>query len=273
MHGSKSTINISSLTPHLSYLRRKTASRFTLIELLIVIAIIAILAAMLLPALNNAREAARAASCIGNLKQVSLGLMNYYDAYQRFPKASSWFKNASGRTDKWGGLLHEQSKLSPKNFLCPSFPREKRAAETATGKQYIKELYTRRKLEVDGEHWPKTDYGYNFNYMDHSKLSQFKQPSYTIAAAETRNGVYNSGQHTVHSFIWVFTANYFYVYPNHNTKANALYVAGHVAPISGIGSSKNRTSWIRSVYAEKGPAAATDYTPNRWGWDPNVKYR
>ena len=273
MHGSKNIFNISSLISHLSYLSRKTASRFTLIELLIVIAIIAILAAMLLPALNNAREAARAASCIGNLKQVSLGLMNYYDAYQRFPKASSQFKNASGRTDKWGGLLHEQSKLPPKNFLCPSFPREKRAAETATAKQHIKELYTFRKLKVDGDYWTKTDYGYNFAYMDYSKLSRFKQPSYTIAAAETRTSLFNGGQHTAHSFIGSWNSASYYVYPNHNTKANALYVAGHVAPISGIGSSKNRTSWIKSVYAEKGPAAATDYTPNRWGWDPNVKYR
>ena len=57
---------------------------FTLIELLIVVAIIAILVGMLLPALNSAREKARAITCISGMKQYGLSFQNYFAAFSDF---------------------------------------------------------------------------------------------------------------------------------------------------------------------------------------------
>ena len=98
---------ISNLTPP-AHRRLRTKSGFTLVELLVVIAIIGILVGMLLPAVQQVREAARRTQCLNNVRQQTLATHIYCDGNQHFP--AGWDQTAAA----WNGLILpfiEQSNL------------------------------------------------------------------------------------------------------------------------------------------------------------------
>lgn len=209
-------------TPISTMKGKKMKKRFTLIELLVVIAIIAILAGMLLPALNKARERARAAKCVGNIKQIGTALILYtndYDDYYPTSEASTqgWTDNDqatwSDNLFPYFGNKINYSKRSV--FFCPSqkkIDEWKATISYGINRDFVgRENYTVRQWAPSGR-----DKGA-------IKSSSVVRPSMQMLITETW---YSTSSREIGNYVATHDSLAF----KHSKKANTFYADGHVNP-------------------------------------------
>ncbi len=241
----------------------KQRNLFTLIELLVVIAIIAILAALLLPALNKAKEVAKTVSCLNNLKQNGLAFLQYGDDHKNllplaYYRASgtgrSWLKFLTGGKD-YGDWRKETVSYLPNSgtAVCPviyPFKYNPIEVDSIYGAPYIDQTTLH-------EDYKNTAYVHK-DYLRSLITSQAKTPSAWMVIADSLRNYNQKWQ-----MGWTIgqqpssngsTGTVYFV---HNNKANLLLLDGHAASFTMNDKAPLKIYQITKVYRGLGKQLVT----------------
>lgn len=241
--------------------------KFTLIELLITISIIAILAGMLLPALNKAREAARNITCVNNLNTYGKAVMLYTDETEsRFlppmlvgTTGSGSDKAIINHTRYNVGYFLVNKWISWDTMICPS----------ADIKPYGLQSFRMKNLMRQNDSLQWSSYGFNavFGQDKPRRLGAIKRPSHYLLFADSRilnaSGAYGSHPH-INMNGWASSSDTTSsVYPWHQGErnANALFSDGHV---TGYRSAAFGYEGAKLFYTSSGPFRSTGYSNSVW---------